>query len=196
MTTSVIAQDGMHDNSMTDEKMMNEEQTMDESTQMTDEHDTMQAESEAENMHADTMEEESGHHELVPFLRGGTADLNSTLALALISVLFTQYFGFKYLGAKDHIKKYINLKDPMMYFLGPLEILQEIAHVISFSFRLFGNIFAGEVLLTILPFLLPVFLVFIASPMFFLEIFVGLIQALVFTMLTGVFIGNAIAKHH
>ena len=132
----------------------------------------------------------------IPLFRGGTADLNTTLALALISVLGTQLFGFKFLGPIDHLKKYFDFRDPMMILLGPLELIGEVARILSFSFRLYGNIFAGEVLLTIIPFLLPVFLSFVVTPMFFMEIFVGLVQALVFAMLSAVFISMAIATHH
>ncbi|MBP9691159.1 F0F1 ATP synthase subunit A [Candidatus Woesebacteria bacterium] len=136
------------------------------------------------------------HEHTIPLLRGGTADLNTTLALALITVFVTQIFGFKFLGAKVHLSKYFNFKDPMMLFLGPLEIVQEFARIVSFSFRLYGNIFAGEVLLTIIPFLLPAALSFIVSPIFFLEVFVGVVQALVFVMLSAVFINMATAEHH
>ncbi|MDA1317197.1 MAG: F0F1 ATP synthase subunit A [bacterium] len=132
----------------------------------------------------------------IPLLRGGTADLNTTLALALISVLGTQLFGFKFLGPINHLKKYFDFRDPIMILLGPLEIIGEIARIVSFAFRLYGNIFAGEVLLTIIPFLLPVFLSFVVSPLFFMEIFVGLVQALVFAMLSTVFINMAISTHH
>lgn len=134
---------------------------------------------------------------MIPLFRGGTADLNTTIALALITVGMTQYFGFTFLGPKKHLGKYFNLKkDPMLIFLGPLEILLEFARVMSFSFRLYGNIFAGEVLLTVIVFLVPIFLGFIVTPMYFMEIFVGIVQALVFVMLSSVFINMAIAEHH
>jgi len=141
------------------------------------------------------VEEEHATHK-IPLLRGGTADLNTTVALALISVFVTQIYGFKFLGPRKHLAKYFNFKDPMMLFLGPLEIIQEFARIISFAFRLYGNIFAGEVLLTIIPFLLPAVLSFVVSPIFFLEIFVGVVQALVFVMLSAVFINMAVAEHH
>ena len=83
-----------------------------------------------------------------------------------------------------------------MILLGPLELVGEVARILSFAFRLYGNIFAGEVLLSIVPFLLPVFLSFVVSPLFFMEIFVGLVQALVFAMLSTVFINMAISTHH
>ncbi len=142
-----------------------------------------------------TQDEEYEVHK-VPLLRGATADLNTTVALALISVFITQYFGFQYLGAKIHLGKYFNFSSPIMLFVGILELILEFARILSFSFRLFGNIFAGEVLLTVIAFLLPVFLSFVSSPMFFMEIFVGLVQAMVFTMLSAVFINMAVAKHH
>jgi len=132
---------------------------------------------------------------LIPLLRGGTADLNTTIALALISVFMTQLYGFKFLGPKKHLQKYFDFRDPIMIMLGPLEIIQEFARIISFGFRLYGNIFAGEVLLTIVPFLLPVFFSFIVAPMFLMEIFVGLVQALVFVMLSAVFINMAVSHH-
>ncbi|MCL4364384.1 F0F1 ATP synthase subunit A [Patescibacteria group bacterium] len=131
------------------------------------------------------------HH--VPLLRGNEADLNSTLSLAVISVFLIQVFGIKYLGFKGYLSKFINFKDPISFFTGILEIVSEISKVISFSFRLFGNIFAGEVLLTIMAFLVPILASF---PFLLLELFVGFIQALVFAMLTAVFVNVAITKHH
>ena len=129
----------------------------------------------------------------VPLLRGNNADLNTTFVLAIVSVVMIQVFGIKFLGFKDYIKKYINLTNPINFVLGILEIVSELSKILSFSFRLFGNIFAGEVLLTIVAFLVPVLASF---PFIMLEIFVGFIQALVFSMLTAVFISGAIAKHH
>lgn len=126
-----------------------------------------------------------------PLLRGDNADLNSTLSLAMISVVLIQIFGIKFLGFKGYISKFINVKNPIAFFTGILEIISEISKVISFAFRLFGNIFAGEVLLTIMAFLVPIVASF---PFLLLEIFVGLIQALVFSMLTAVFISVAIQK--
>ncbi len=126
-----------------------------------------------------------------PLLRGDNADLNTTLSLAMISVVLIQIFGIKFLGFKAYIGKFITVKNPIAFFTGILEIVSEISKIISFAFRLFGNIFAGEVLLTIMAFLVPVLASF---PFLLLEIFVGLIQALVFSMLTAVFISVAIQK--
>lgn len=137
-----------------------------------------------------------GEKAMVPLFRGGTADLNTTLALALISVIITQIYGLKFLGPKAHIGKYLNFKSPVDFFVGIFEIISEFSRILSFSFRLFGNVLAGEVLLVILAFLLPSFLSFIGTPMFFMEVFVGFIQALVFSMLTAVFISMAVEHHH
>jgi len=144
----------------------------------------------------ETHEEAVGADRKIPLLCGGTAGLNTTIALALVSVFMTQLYGFKFLGAVSHLKKYFDFRDPVMILLGPLEIVQEFTRIISFGFRLYGNIFAGEVLLTIVPFLLPVFLSFIVAPMFLMELFVGFVQALVFVMLSSVFISMSIAEHH
>lgn len=127
--------------------------------------------------------------EFIPLLRAATADLNMTLALAIIAVIAMQYFGFSLLG-KHYSKRYFNFTNPIMFFIGILEIISDLSKIISFAFRLFGNIFAGEVLLTIIAFLMP----FIApTPFLFLELFVGFIQALVFSTLTSVFINVAVA---
>lgn len=128
--------------------------------------------------------------EFVPLLRGPTSDLNMTLALAVIAVIAMQYFGFKTLGMK-YSHRFINFHNPVLGFVGFLEVISDLAKVISFAFRLFGNIFAGEVLLTVMAFLMP----FIAPmPFLMLELFVGFIQALVFSTLTSVFINVALAQ--
>lgn len=129
----------------------------------------------------------------VPILRGGTADLNTTLVLALISVIITNYYSIKVLGFKKFVNRFYKLKDPISYFVGSLEIVSEFSKVISFSFRLFGNIFAGEVLITVIAFLIPILATF---PFLLLEIFVGFIQAIVFSALTAVFINSAIQEHN
>jgi F-type H+-transporting ATPase subunit a len=132
---------------------------------------------------------EGEHRSFIPLLRGASADLNTTIALALISVSLTQVYSIRYLGLKGYVGRFIKLKNPIMFFVGILELIAELAKIISFSFRLFGNIFAGEVLLlvmlTLLPFVVPL-------PFLVLEIFVGFIQALVFALLTLFFIKIAI----
>lgn len=138
--------------------------------------------------HEETKKE---HGTFVPLLRGATADLNTTLAIAIIAVVSIQYFGVRSLGF-SYFKKFINLKDPIMFGIGLLEIISEFSRIISFAFRLFGNIFAGEVLLTVIAFLMPLF---VPLPFLGLELFVGFIQALVFSMLTAVFLNMATVSH-
>jgi F-type H+-transporting ATPase subunit a len=133
-----------------------------------------------------------GKEVLVPLFRSGNADLNMTLALAIITVLAIQIFGIAAIGVFKYGKKFINFSNPINFVVGILELIGEVSRIISFSFRLFGNVFAGEVLLTVIAFIVP----FIAPlPFYGLEIFVGFIQALVFTMLTLVFIKSAITDH-
>jgi len=140
------------------------------------------------------VEVEEHHDELlsIPLFRGNNADINATLALAIISVVMIQVYGVQFLGFKTYVSKFINFKDPIYFVLGILEIVSEISKVVSFAFRLFGNIFAGEVLLTIVAFLVPVLASF---PFVILEVFVGLVQALVFSMLTSVFLSLAVSHH-
>jgi len=134
-----------------------------------------------------------GEQILVPIFRGGNADLNTTLALAIIAVISVQVFGVAAIGTFKYAKKFINFNGPINFFVGVLELISEFSKMISFSFRLFGNIFAGEVLLMVIGFIAP----FIAPiPFFLLELFVGMIQALVFMMLTLVFIKGAIQEAH
>lgn len=135
-----------------------------------------------------------GQHQLfVPLFRSANSDLNMTLAMAIVSVVATQIFGIITIGFFKHLSKYISLKNPGLTFAGILEAIAEAVKILSFSFRLFGNIFAGEVLLVVMAFLLP----FIAPlPFMLLELFVGFIQALIFAMLTLVFLKIAIAEAH
>jgi F-type H+-transporting ATPase subunit a len=127
-----------------------------------------------------------------PLLRSPASDLNFTLALALIAVTFVNVMGVAVKGARMHLSTFINFKSPIGFFVGLLELISELAKIISFSFRLFGNIFAGEVLLAIMAFLIP----YLAPlPFMFLEVFVGFIQAFIFAMLTLVFISAATTLH-
>ena len=133
-----------------------------------------------------------GHSSFVPLLRSANSDLNTTLALAIVSVVATQIFGIMALGIIKYGKKFINFSSPITFFVGILELVSEVAKMISFSFRLFGNVFAGEVLLVVIMTLVP----FIAPlPFFALELFVGFVQALVFAMLTTVFLKMAVTAH-
>jgi F-type H+-transporting ATPase subunit a len=137
-------------------------------------------------------EHSSGEHKIfVPLLRGAAADLNTTIALALISVFLIQVYSIRYLGFKGFIGRFVKLKGPLYFFVGILETIAEFAKIISFSFRLFGNIFAGEVLLAVMFSLTYGIMV---MPFLVLEIFVGFIQALVFALLTLFFIKIAIMQ--
>lgn len=128
----------------------------------------------------------------VPFFRAGSADMNFTLALAIISVFAAQYFGIITLGFFKYAKKFINFKSPILFFVGLLELIGEAAKLVSFSFRLFGNIFAGEVLLLVISFLVPYL---VPLPFYALEVIVGIIQAFIFSMLTLVFLKMATTAH-
>jgi F-type H+-transporting ATPase subunit a len=143
--------------------------------------------------------EQSGGFNLVPWVRVASTDLNFTIALAIVSVVVIQIFGFQAHGL-GYVTKFLNVKTVFSrpffglidVFVGILELLSEVAKVISLSFRLFGNIFAGSVLLFVIGSLVPV-----AAQTGFLalEFAVGLIQAIVFGMLTMIFIGQATAGH-
>lgn len=98
----------------------------------------------------------AGERVLVPFLRSPNASLSTTIALALISVAAIQVLSVKALGFKKYLSKFINFKNPINFFVGILELISEFSKVLSFSFRLFGNVFAGEVLLLVMMFLIPV----------------------------------------
>ncbi|MEA2527641.1 MAG: F-type H+-transporting ATPase subunit a [Thermomicrobiales bacterium] len=143
----------------------------------------------------DAAHAEEHHKVLVPFLRAPNADLNMTLAMALITFLVVQVVGIQAHGVGGRIK---HMASPWWIF--PLEVIQEFARIVSLSFRLFGNIFAGEVLLAVMyamaaaikialiPVLFPV--VFL-----FLEVLFGTIQALVFALLTLIYITLAASGH-
>lgn len=129
---------------------------------------------------------------LIPILRSATSDLNTTLGLALVSAVATHMLSIKVIGIKEYLSRYFSI-NPINLFIGILEIISEITKIISLSFRLFGNIFAGEVVLlttsSIFAFLFPI-------PFLFLEIIVGFVQALVFAMLTMTFMAILTMPHH
>lgn len=136
-----------------------------------------------------------GEKILVPFIRSASADLNVTLAIALISVFTIQFMGIAAIGVSKYAGKFFVSPLHKPYFIGTfvgvLELISECAKIVSFSFRLFGNIFAGEVLLIVMLNLVPYF---VPLPFLFLELFVGFIQALVFAMLTLVFLKMAVTE--
>ncbi|MFA6322469.1 MAG: FoF1 ATP synthase subunit a [Candidatus Buchananbacteria bacterium] len=158
------------------------------------------------------VERSHGENVFVPFLRGGTADLNTTLALAIMAIVLTHIFGVVMTSSWKHLNRFIGLNllveiprkiikekdftvllvNPIKFFVGIIEIVGELAKVASLSFRLFGNVFAGEVLLgamaAIFAFALPI-------PFMFLEVLVGVIQALIFSLLTLVFLTVMTTEH-
>ena len=128
-----------------------------------------------------------GKESLVPFLHPAHTDLNITLGLALIAFFTIEIAGVILVGFLKYAGKFVNFKSPLGFVVGIIELFSEIARLISFSFRLFGNIFAGKMLIVIamffVPFLLPV-------PVMAFELFVGFIQAFIFAILTLFFIRN------
>lgn len=131
---------------------------------------------------------------VVPFYRPAATDLNLTLALALICFTVIQFAGIRALGAGAYAGKFLNFKEGGLgLFVGLVEGISELSRIISFSFRLFGNVFAGMILLFVIPFLIPMLVVL---PVIGLELFVGLIQAYVFAVLTLAFMAGAVTPHH
>ena len=129
----------------------------------------------------------------IPLFRSPSADLNLTLVLAICAVVMVQFWSIKHTGWGGWASKFINLRGgPIGLYVGLLELISEFAKVISFSFRLFGNLFAGDVLLAVIPSLVPWVVVL---PFMGLEVFVGLIQALVFGLLTLAFVTMATISH-
>lgn len=132
---------------------------------------------------------------LVPFLRGASTDINTTLAIAIVAMFTVQVWGIRALGIRGYGGKFfVNpiSKGPIATFVGILEGFGELTRTLSFTFRLFGNMFAGEILLIAMAFLLPLIGII---PFMGLELFVGLIQAYIFAMLTLVFGVMAVASH-
>lgn len=127
----------------------------------------------------------------VPLLRSVNSDLNITLALALTSAFMTHFFALRFLGVVDYLKKFFS-PNPIFLFVGLLELVGEFTKIVSLSFRLFGNIFAGEVVLTTVA---GIFAFVVPLPFYFLEIIVGFVQAAVFMMLTLVFMSILSEKH-
>ena len=154
-------------------------------------------ETEAAAGHGAEGEHPEAYH-IVPFFRTPTSDINTTLALALITMFMVQVFGVRALGGR-YFYKFVNIPELrrgglgiMMFIVGFLELISEIARILSFTFRLLGNIFAGGVLLLVMMYIVPFF---IPLPFQGLELFVGFIQALVFAMLALVFMNMAMASH-
>ncbi len=152
------------------------------------------------------------HHgsvELIPLFRPANTDLNMTLAMAVIAVMGSHFLGIAAIGFFRYANKFIKLGDlykailsfnpvkilvaVIEFFVGLIEVFSEVAKMVSLSLRLYGNIFAGEVLLTVLASMLAFFL---PLPFMGLEIIVGLVQATVFSMLSLVYLNIATAEIH
>ena len=167
------------------------------------------AQSQAEYQRPEGLRSESTHPAVrdeaqfivTPFIRAAATDMNLTFGLALISVVAMQYFGVAALGP-GYFQKFVNInalgnagKRPMglMDFgVGLFEIISEISKIISLAFRLFGNIFAGQLLLFIIGFLVATLM---PVAVYGLEFIVGAIQAYVFAVLTLVFSAQAMVSH-
>ena len=155
-------------------------------------------------------EVKEGHKLFIPLLRGGTADINTTLALALVAVIASHVMGVFVVGAWNYFNKFVNVKllleipgkirkdytvvlvNPIKVFVGLVEVISEFAKVASLTFRLFGNIFAGEVLLASM---MALFAYVLPLPFMFLEMIVGIIQALIFAILALVYMTIAVEQH-
>lgn len=144
----------------------------------------------------------------VPLLRPANTDLNLTVVMALVAVIASNIWGMVAVGVFTHLNKFVQIgsvvksfkKGPIAVFtaliefvVGLIEIVSEIAKIISLSLRLFGNIFAGEVLITVIASLVPLF---IPTPFMLLEVLVGIIQASVFAMLTLVYLTISTSEPH
>lgn len=151
----------------------------------------------------------------VPLLRGATTDLNTTVALAICAVLSLQVYGLRTLGAREYLSRFVAIGKFVTFgrllakegqvqvsllfqgllelFIGVLDIFEEATKIVSFSFRLFGNMFGGEVLLTVMAFLAPYI---VSIPFMALEIFAGFIQALIFAILSTAFLSRATTSQH
>lgn len=130
----------------------------------------------------------------IPFFHPPATDLNITIGFAIIAFVAIELAGVTLLGFFKYAGKFINFRSPLGFVIGLIELLSEMARLISFSFRLFGNIFAGKTLLLVVmflatPYLLPV-------PLIAYELFVGFIQAFIFAILTLYFIKLAIEAPH
>jgi F-type H+-transporting ATPase subunit a len=140
-------------------------------------------------------------NELIPWIRPATTDLNLTIAMAVVVVVTCQIYGFMTLGAGEHLNKYLNFKSLIKkhnfegfidFFVGIIDIISELSRIASLSLRLFGNVFAGSVVLAVFAFVLP----FVANIIFIpFELLVAAIQAFVFSLLTLIYLQLAVTSH-
>ena len=136
-----------------------------------------------------------GHGEFVPLFRSVNTDLNVPLALAIISFLVVEVTGVATLGALKYGSKFIQnpIRSPIGFAVGLVELIGEIVRIVSLSFRLFGNILAGEIVILVAiyfaPYLLPI-------PLMIFELFIGFLQAAIFALLTLFFLKLAVTEAH
>lgn len=130
---------------------------------------------------------------VIHFLRSPSSDLNFTLALSLTAMFYINFLAIKKLGPFSYLKRFFNFKSPIFFFVGALEGISEITRILSLAMRLFGNLFAGEVLLIVTSFL---FAYLLPLPFLGLEILVGLIQAFIFSSLVVIFYFTATQIEH
>jgi F-type H+-transporting ATPase subunit a len=129
---------------------------------------------------------------LIPFLRAPAADLNITMAFSLVAVLMVEVYGFQALGI-GYLGKFFNFREGILpAIVGIMELFSEFMRLIAFAFRIFGNIFGGEVVLVVMSFLFPFLL---PLPFYGLEVFVAIIQAVIFAVLTLIFMSLAVQAH-
>ncbi len=128
-----------------------------------------------------------------PLLRSVNTDLNATIALTIISFLTIEITGALTIGFVRYAGKFLNFKSVLGFIVGLIELMSEVIRLVSFSFRLFGNIFAGKVLIGVVMYFVPILL---PVPVMGFELFVGFVQALIFALLTLLFIRLAVVEPH
>lgn len=129
---------------------------------------------------------------MVPALRAPSADLNVTFAFSLVAMFMIEFFGFQALGL-GYLTKFFNFKEGFIgFFVGIIEIISEFGRLVSFAFRMFGNIFGGEVILVVMAYLFPYLL---PLPFYGFEVFVAIMQAIIFAILTFIFFSTAVISH-
>ncbi len=152
-----------------------------------------------EEFHANNPDLNAGH--LVPFLRPANTDVNTPFAIAVWSAIFVEFWGITSLGLFPYLGKFFNfgrlLRGNIAFglidvFVGFVDLISELVRLLSFTFRLFGNVFAGEILILMMSFFVP--LTFVIG-VFFMEVFFGIIQAFIFAILTLIFAVLAVSHH-
>lgn len=134
-----------------------------------------------------------GGGEFTPLLRSMNTDLNTTLALTVIVFIVIEVVGVASLGFFQYGKKFVNVSSALGFLVGIIELFSEVARLVSYSFRLFGNIFAGEVMILVIQHFVPMVL---PVPIMAFEVFVGFMQAAIFSLLTLFFVKMAVTEAH